>query len=71
MKYQNSTEKMRAESNKETMEYIEEFLEITQKFGKLNNKLSNREKLNYLFKGLPEKQLKLLGNKIQYLRRRR
>ncbi|KAG4107788.1 hypothetical protein H8356DRAFT_1334063 [Neocallimastix lanati (nom. inval.)] len=40
---------MRAESNKETMEYIEEFLEITQKFGKLNNKLSNREKLNYLY----------------------
>ena len=60
MKYQNSTEKMRAESNKETIEYIEEFLEITPKFGKLNNNLSNREKLNYLFKGLPEKQLNFL-----------
>ncbi|KAG4102223.1 hypothetical protein H8356DRAFT_1341884 [Neocallimastix lanati (nom. inval.)] len=27
---------------------------------KLNNKLNNREKLNYLFKGLPEKQLNFL-----------
>jgi len=53
-------ENMRAESDKETLEYIEEFLEITQKLGKLNNKLSNREKLNYLFKGLPEKQLNFL-----------
>jgi len=41
---------MRAESDKETLEYIEEFLEITQKLGKLNNKLNNRKKLNYLFK---------------------
>ena len=53
-------ENMRAESDKETLEYIEEFSEITQKLGKLNNKLSNREKLNYLFKGLPEKQLNFL-----------
>ena len=53
-------ENMRAGSDKETLEYIEEFLEITQKLGKLNNKLSNREKLNHLFKGLPEKQLNFL-----------
>jgi len=51
---------MRAESDKETLEYIEEFLEITQKLGKLNNKLNNRKKLNYLFKWLPEKQLNFL-----------
>jgi hypothetical protein len=48
-------ENMRAKSDKETLEYIEELLEITQKLGKLYSKLSNREKLNYLFKRLPEK----------------
>jgi len=41
-----------AKSDKETLEYIEEFLKITQKLGKLNNRLSNQEKLNYLFKEL-------------------
>ena len=46
---------MRAESDKETLEYIEEFLEITQKLGKLNNKFSNWEKLIYLFKNYQRK----------------
>ena len=49
-KFYRRLENMRAESDKETLEYIEEFLEITQKLGKLNNKLNNRKKLNYLFK---------------------
>jgi len=53
-------ENMRAKSDKETLEYIEELLEITQKLGKLYSKLSNREKLNYLFKRLPEKWLNFL-----------
>jgi len=53
-------ENMRTESDIETLEYIKEFLEIISKPGKLNNKLRNREKLNYLFKGLPEKQLNFL-----------
>jgi len=48
-------ENMRAESDKETLEYIEEFLEITQKLGKLNNKFSNWEKLIYLFKNYQRK----------------
>jgi len=51
---------MKAESDKETLEYIEKILDITKKLGKLNNTISNREKLNYFVKELPEKRLNFL-----------
>jgi len=43
-KFYRKFESLMARYNKEAIRYIEEFLEITEKLEKLNNKLSNREK---------------------------
>jgi len=55
---------------KKLWKYIEEFLDITQKLGKQNNKLSHRGKIKlYWFKRATRETIKLLGNKIWYLKR--
>ena len=53
-------ENLNASNEKEVINYIDEFLEIIEKLSELNIKLNNREKLTYLYKGLPEKQINFL-----------
>jgi len=53
-------ENLNASNEKEVINYIDEFLEIIGKLSELNIKLNNREKLTYLYKGLPEKQINFL-----------